>query len=147
MDKKLIVILGGVILCVGTFLPIANGAGQSVSFMMPGDGDAPVIGIILAVCGALGLVLAFLGQAKWAVIPGLIALGLVIWKYLQLKGLMDQATATIQGMEVPPEMQAQVAAATPSINYLGWGALVVGALILLVGGAMAWKSSPAAPAA
>ena len=139
MDKKLIVILGGVILCVGTFLPIASGAGASVSFMMPGDGDAPVVGILLAVCGALGLVLAFLGQAKWAVIPGLLGLALVVWKYMQLKNLMDQASAMTAGVELPPEVAAQM----PSVNYLGWGVLGLGALILLVGGAMAWKGAAA----
>lgn len=141
MDKKMIAMLGGVILAIGAFLPVANGGGQSVSFISPGD-DSPIVGIILIVCGALGFLLALMGQAKWAVIPAIAALALVIWKFLQLKSLIDQAASSVpSGTELPPELQAQLAAAMPSMNYLGWGVLVLGGLVMLVGGAMSFKSS------
>jgi hypothetical protein len=144
MDKKLIAALGGVILAIGVFLPVANGAGQSISFISPGE-DSPVIGFILLACGALGVILALMGQAKHAVWVGLAALGLLIWKFIQLKGLIDQANGMVSGTELPPEMAAQLSAAMPSMNMLGWGVLGLGALIMVVGGAMAWKST--APAA
>jgi hypothetical protein len=36
----------------------------------------------------------------------------------------------------------------PSMNLLGWAVLGIGAVVLIIGGAMAWKgSAPAAPAA
>ena len=141
MDKKLIVVLGGLILCVGTFLPLANASSTSVSFMMPGDGDAPVVGIMLAACGALGVLLALIGHARHAVWFGLVALALVVWKFLQLKNLMDQASAMTAGVELPPEVAAQM----PTMNMLGWGVLGLGALIMVIGGAMAWKGGTSAP--
>ena len=148
MDKKMIAVIGGVILVIGAFLPIVNAAGTSVSFMFPGEGMSWE-GLVLLACGLIGAILAFIGQARHSVWFGLIALGLLVWKYLQFKQLMDQASAALpSGVELPPELQAQVAAATPSMNLLGWAVLGIGAVVLIIGGAMAWKgSAPAAPAA
>jgi hypothetical protein len=144
MDKKMIAVLGGVILVIGVFLPIANGGGTSVSFMFPGDGMSWE-GLVLLACGLLGAILAFIGQAKHSVWFGIIALGLLVWKYMEFKKLMDQAGAALPpGVELPPELAAQM----PSMNLLGWAVLGIGAVVLIIGGAMAWKgSAPAAPAA
>lgn len=141
MDKKMIAVLGGVILVVGAFLPIASGGGASASFMFPGEGTSWE-GLVLVACGLLGAILAFIGQTKHSVWFGVIALGLIVWKYMEAKKLMDQATSMTSGIELPPELAAQM----PSLNLLGWCVLGVGALILTVGGALAWKGSTA-PAA
>jgi hypothetical protein len=145
MDKKLIAVIGGAILVIGTFLPIASGGGQSVSFMLPGEGVSWE-GLVLCACGLLGAILAFIGQAKHSVWFGIIALGLLVWKYMDAKKAMDAMSSQVSGVELPPEIAAQVAAATPSLNMLGWGVLGLGALVLIVGGALAWKG-PSAPAA
>lgn len=140
MDKKMIAIIGGVILIVGTFLPIGNGSGTSASFMFPGEGTSWE-GLVLIACGLLGVILAFIGQARHAVWFGIIAIGLLVWKYMEFKKLIDQANASVPaGIELPPELAAQM----PTMNYLGWGVLCLGALVLLVGGALAWKG-PSAP--
>ena len=34
-----------------------------------------------------------------------------------------------------------MAALAPSFNYLGWGVMGLGAVVMLLGGAMGWKSS------
>lgn len=140
MDKKLIAAIGGVILIIGAFLPIASGGGQNPSFMFPGEGTSWE-GLVLVACGLLGVILALIGQAKHAVWFGLIALGLLVWKFLDAKKAMDSLNSQIQGVELPPEIAAQV----PSLNMLGWGVLCLGALVLIVGGALAWKG-PAASA-
>ena len=143
MDKKLIAIIGGVILIVGAFLPIASGGGQSASFMFPGAGTSWE-GLVLVACGLLGAILAFIGQARHSVWFGIIALGLVIWKYFDAKKAFDAMGSQVSGVELPPEIAAQM----PSLNMHGWGVLALGALVLIIGGAMAWKgSAPAAPAA
>ena len=144
MDKKMIAVLGGVILVIGVFLPIANAGSTSVSFMFPGEGMSWE-GLVLLACGLLGAILAFIGQAKHLVWFGIIALGLLVWKYMEFKRLMDQASAALPpGVELPPELASQM----PAMNMLGWAVLGIGAIVLVIGGAMAWKgSAPAAPAA
>jgi hypothetical protein len=145
MDKKLIVIIGGVALIAGLFLPIASSSQVSVNYM---SGGIEWSGIVLIVCGALAVVLALINQSKHAVWLGIVALGLLVWRFLQAREMISQASAGAmpEGVEVPPDMAAQLAAAMPSINYLGWGVLGLGAVLILVGGALAWKSS-APPAA
>jgi hypothetical protein len=144
MDKKMIAVIGGVILVIGVFLPIVSGGGTSASFLLPGEGMSWE-GLVLLACGLLGAILAFIGQAKHSVWFGIVALGLLVWKYMEFKKLMDQAGAALPpGVELPPELAAQM----PALNMLGWGVLGIGAVVLIIGGAMAWKgSAPAAPAA
>jgi len=144
MDKKLIVVIGGALLIVGLFLPIASGAGQSATYL---TGGIEWSGIVLILCGAGAAALGLINQSRYAVILGIGALGLIVWRFLQTRDMVSQASTLPDGMEVPPEMAAQVAAAMPSVNYLGWGVLVLGALLILVGGALGWKSTAAAPPA
>ncbi len=144
MDKKMIVIIGGVILIIGAFLPFASCNGQSASFMFPGEGTSWE-GLVFVACGLLGAILAFMGQAKHAVWFGIIALGLLVWRFMDAKSRIDSIGSQISAAEIPPEFAAQLSAQAPSLNYLGWGVLGLGALILLVGGAMAWKGGASAP--
>ena len=101
MDKKMIAVIGGVILVIGAFLPIASGGGQSPSFIFPGSGTSWE-GLVLVACGLLGAILAFMGQAKHSVWFGIAALGLLIWKYLDAKRAMDAINSMIGGAELPP---------------------------------------------
>lgn len=142
MDKKLIVVVGGVVLVVGLFLPIVSGGGQSGGFL---TGGIEWSGIVLILCGAGAAALGFMNQSKHAVWLGLAALGILVWRFLQTRDMMSQASAMMpDAASLPPELQSQLAAAMPSMNYLGWGVLGLGAVLILVGGAMAWKSNPPA---
>jgi len=138
MDNKMIAAAGGVILAIGAFLPIASGSGQNPSFMFPGEGMSWE-GLVLLACGLLGVVLALIGQAKHTVWLGIAALGLIVWKFLDAKKAIDAMNSMIGGADLPPELASQV----PALNYLGWGVLALGALVMLIGGAMAWKRAPA----
>ncbi|HTU13546.1 MAG TPA: hypothetical protein VMG08_21835 [Allosphingosinicella sp.] len=141
MDKKLVVVIGGIVLVIGLFLPIVSSGGQSFTYLSRGGEGIEWSGIVLIACGALGAILGLLNQAKHAVWLGIVALGIVVWRFLQTKGALDDAGAAIpSGIELPPELAAQL----PAINFLGWGVLGLGAVILLVGGAMAWKGSSSA---
>ena len=138
MNAKTLTLAGAVVLIIGLFLPAVNVMGMGLSVLLPG-GQIQAPGLILLACAVLAGVLALIGQTKWAVVPGLGALGYLVWQFLEgQRALAGQS-------DIPPEAAEMVAALAPSMNYLGWGVMGLGALLILVGGAMAWKS--AAPAA
>lgn len=138
MNSKTLTLAGAVILIIGLFLPAINMAGLGLSILLPaGQLNAP--GLILVACAVLGGVLALMGQGKWAVIPGLAAVGYLVWQFLDAQSKLGGATA-----DVPPEAAEAIAQYAPTLNYLGWGVMGLGAVLILVGGAMAWKSNPPA---
>ena len=139
MNAKTLTLAGAVVLIIGLFLPAVNVMGMGLSLLMPG-GSITVSGLILLACAVLAGLLALVNQTKWAVIPGLGAVGWLVFQFLEAqKGLSG-------GGEIPPEAAEALAALAPSLNYIGWGAMGVGAVVMLLGGAMGWKSS-SAPAA
>jgi hypothetical protein len=140
MNSKIITLAGAVLLIVGLFLPVASVFGVSVNLMSPPEGGVSIDAIVLIACGVLGGLLALVNQAKWAVIPGIGALGLIAFDYFRLSNGLSGASGELSAE------QAQMVSQLASINYLGWGVMGVGALVLLVGGAMGWKKS-APPAA
>ena len=142
MDKKLIAMIGGVVLIAGLFLPIVNSGGTSASFMSTAGGGIAWESLVMIGCGALAVILALIGQAKHVVWFGIVALGMTVWKFLETKNAIDAAGAAVPaGMELPPELASQM----PTMNMLGWAVLGVGGLIMLIGGAMAWKDGASAP--
>jgi hypothetical protein len=137
MNSKTITLAGAVVLIIGLFLPALNMMGVGFSLLMPG-GQITVSGLILVACAALGGILALINQTKWAVIPGLGAVGWLVFQYLEAQKQLSG------GGDIPPEAAEMVQALAPSLNYLGWGVMGLGAVLILVGGAMGFKSSPPA---
>ena len=86
----------------------------------------------------LGGVLALINQAKWAVIPGIAAVGFLVYEYMDVTNKLGGGGATLS-----PEQQEMVSAMV-SVNYLGWGAMGLGGILMIVGGAMGWKRAPSA---
>ena len=140
MNAKTLTLAGAVVLIIGLFLPVVSIMGINANMLMPPGETVSAPGLILLACAVLGGALALVGQTKWAVVPGLGALGFLVWKYMQLQNALSGASG-----DIPPEAQEMLAALAPAPNFLGWGVMGLGALLLLVGGAMGWKSS--APAA
>jgi hypothetical protein len=138
MNNKVLTLAGAVVLIIGLFLPIASIFGISTNILMPPGESISGPGIILLACAVLGGILALINQTKFAVLPAVGALGFLVWKYMELKNGLDTATA---GAGASAEMSAAISELA-SINILGWAVMGVGALIMLVGSAMAWKSSP-----
>lgn len=139
MNAKTLTLAGAVALIIGLFLPIISVMGISANLIMPPGQGVTGSGLILAGCAVLGGILALIGQAKWAVIPGLAAVGWLVFQYLEAQKQLSG------GGDMPPEAAEMLAAMSPSMNYLGWGVMALGAVLILIGGAMGWKSS--APAA
>lgn len=140
MNSKTITLAGAVVLIIGLFLPVISVFGISMNMLMPPGQGVTVDGLILLACAVLSGILALIGQGKWAVIPGLAALGFLVYDFMKA----NSALSGNAGGDIPPEA-AQALSQMASLNYLGWGVMGLGALLLVVGGAMGFKSS--APAA
>jgi hypothetical protein len=131
MNSKTLTLAGAVVLIIGLFLPAVNMGEMGLSILMPA-GQLNPPGLILVACAVLGGVLALMGQGKWAVVPGVAAVGYLIWQYLEGQKQIGAGSEAAEALGV-------------SLNYLGWGVMGLGAVLILIGGAMGWKSS--APAA
>lgn len=138
MNSKTLTLGGAVVLVIGLFLPIVSVMGITMNLLMPPGQGVTMEGLVLLACALLGGALALLNQTKWAVIAGLAALAFLVWKFLQVQNGLSG------GGDIPPEAAEMMAALAPSVNFLGWGVMGLGALLMLVGGAMAWKSNPPA---
>jgi hypothetical protein len=131
MDKKLLPLIGAALLVVGVFLPIASlPIVGSMNLIMPGGnmGD----GIFVVVLAAIAAGLALAGKLRHVIWPGALTLVFVVWKYLQVKGALDEASATL-GDALGNSVQ---------LNYLGWGVLLLGALLLVYAGIASWRAAP-----
>ena len=140
MNSKTLTLAGAVVLIIGLFLPVVSVMGISMNLIMPAGQGLNPSGLILAGCAILAGILALINQTKWAVIPGIAAVGWLVFQFLDA-----QKQLSGQSGEIPPEAAEMLAAMAPTLNYLGWGVMGLGAVVILVGGAMGWKSS--APAA
>ncbi|HYD12441.1 MAG TPA: hypothetical protein VEC11_06310 [Allosphingosinicella sp.] len=136
MNSKMLTLGGAVILIIGLFLPVVSALGMSVNMIMPPGEGVSGAGLVVVACAVLGGALALINQTKWAVVPALAALAFLVWKYMQLQNLISSGLG-----DVPPEAAEAMANMMPSINILGWAVMGIGALVMLVGGAMAWKST------
>lgn len=138
MNSKTLTLAGAVVLIIGLFLPAVNMMGMGLSVLLPGGSLNPP-GLILVACAVLAGVLALINQTKWAIIPGIAGAGYLVWQFLEAQKSLSGAG------EMPPEAAEAMAALAPSLNYLGWSVMGLGAVLIVIGGAMGWKSS--APAA
>jgi hypothetical protein len=138
MDKKYIALFGTVIVIVGLFLPVASSTNMSSALLIQGDGVSWQ-GVVVLLLALIGGVLAFLGRTKHAVWPGFAIIGLLAWSYFEAQGRLDRMAAVVSGPDVPPDLAAMLSARMPHLNLLGWAVMGLGALILIIAGAMDWK--------
>lgn len=136
MNAKTLTLAGAVVLIIGLFLPIASASGISQNLIMPPGEGVTVSGLILAGCAVLAALLALVNQTKWAVIPGLAAVGWFVFQFLYAQKQYSG------GGDIPQEL---LDASGASLNYLGWGVMAAGCVVMLLGGIMGWmKKAPAA---
>ncbi|HYI47937.1 MAG TPA: hypothetical protein VEX35_05670 [Allosphingosinicella sp.] len=141
MDKKILALVGVVVIVIGLFLPIVSSPFGSLNMLLPGGGigDGIFILVFALVAGGLALV----GQVRHVVWPALLSLGFIAWKFFQLKGAVDTGRDRFAEQAGASEFQANYGEIM-QINYLGWAVLCIGALVLLVAGIMAWSGPKAA---
>ncbi len=112
MNAKTLTLAGAVVLIIGLFLPAINAMGMGLSLLLPaGQLNAP--GLILVACAVLGGILAVMGQTKWAVVPGLAALGYLVWQFLDSQNQLTGASG-----EIPPEAAEMMARWRPLSTIL-----------------------------
>ena len=106
MNSKSITLAGAVVLIIGLFLPAVNVMGMGMSVLLPaGQLNAP--GLILVACAVLAGILALMGQGKWAVIPGIAAVGYLVWQFLEAQKSLSGAG------DIPPEAAEAMAQLAP----------------------------------
>lgn len=134
---KVVALIGALLIGVGVFLPLVRlpllGA---IDLFEGGSSEAWILLMLAAAAG--GLALADLTRhALW---PGLAALGLIALAFIRtqtrIAELQRRAETELDGN--PLEAFAQAAVGAVQLEY-GWAVLVVGALMAVGGGAMAWR--------
>jgi disulfide bond formation protein DsbB len=138
MNNKIIVLLGCALLIVGVFLPIVDMPNPigSMNLLLPNGGIGD--GIFVLVLAAVAGILALIGKTKHALWPGLLTLAFLVWKFFQVKGSVDQARAMLFSSDTGGALLDSV-----GMNYLGWAVLLIGALVLVAGSALAFRGGPA----
>lgn len=140
MDKKILALVGVVVLIIGVFLPIVSQGGTSISLLLPGEGNGLGDGIWVVVLALVAGGLALVGQVRHVIWPALLALALIGYDFFKIKSGMDELVERAGGSEFGGGWTDGL-----QLNYLGWAVMCIGALVLLVAGIMAWTGTrPAA---
>jgi disulfide bond formation protein DsbB len=137
MDKRLLVLVGAALLVVGVFLPVANVQQDSLNLLLPRGslGD----GIFILVLAAIGAALALAGKTRHAIWPAMLSLAFLVWKYFQIKQAVDHAHAVIAEIGGGSEYATSVSDSM-QMNMIGWAVLAIGAIVMILGAAMAWNA-------
>ena len=140
MDSRILGLIGGVLIIIGIFLPLATVSvgemSQSGSFfdaIKAGSWE----GYVVLLCGIASIVLAALRKYRFLLITGIISLGVIILNFATFKSQIAKATG--QSLE-----QLESMGVTISTQWVGWLVLILGGLLLLVAGATG-RNQPAAP--
>ena len=146
MDSRIIGIIGGVLLIIGTFCPLVGvdflGQTMNVSFIGSVAGTS-WDGLLLLLFGIAGIALAVLRKYRLLLIPGILSLAIVAYNYFSFKSKMAEMLAA-RG----PEAENAV-----SMKW-GWIVLILGGLALVAAGALntnapapgsAWGATPPPP--
>ncbi len=128
MNNKILGIAGGALLIIGIFLPIVSLMGFGISYFdgIKADPAKVITGIGVLVMGIIGLVFALTGKFRLLILPGIVALGLLILDFFRLKSSFSGAGDA----DMPPELASAVS--------IGWGmyVMILGAILLIVAGVM-----------
>jgi hypothetical protein len=138
MDKKLLALVGAAVLIAGLFLPLVTTPEGSVAMLLH-DGTVGWEGLVVLALAVLAGALALMGQTRHVLWPGLAAAGFIAWQFFDFKGKLDGLrTMFEQGGVSTDTLDNHV-----KIEYLGWGVLAAGAVILIVTGILALQARPA----
>lgn len=133
MNNKILGIVGSALLIVGIFLPIVSVMGLINVSYFDAIRSSPLQGISgLGICilGIVGLLLALQNKSRMLILPGVLALGIIVLDFFRLKSAFASASAADGGGEFAEQMASAVS--------IGWGMYVmaIGAIILIIAGVM-----------
>jgi hypothetical protein len=141
MDSRILGIVGAVLVLLGIFLPLVTvsigqaGMSQSVSFFDSIKGGSWE-GWVLLLLGIASIILAVLRKYRFLILTGVLTLGIVVLNYINMRSSLAKAMGQADA-EMLKRMGVDV-----STNWLGWLALIIGALILIAAGALG-RNAPA----
>ena len=129
---KIIVIVGAVLLAIGVFLPLVRAPlVGSVNYIASGE----YRGVAMFALAVVALILALVDLTKHAVWPGIASIGVVAFSYYKVQTFVEGFEDRFGDGVV----RRFVEKATNTIQMeWGWVALVLGATLILTGGALAW---------
>lgn len=136
MDKKILVLIGAVVMIVGLFLPMIADSTRSMGMLLPPEGGVEWRGVVMLVLALAAAGLALAGQVKHALWPGVAALGFLAYLFFDVKGKLDRLQEVLS--QIGPETSFS-RDMTMHLASLGWIVLGAGAVIVIVSAAMAWK--------
>lgn len=140
MDSRILGIVGGVLLIIGTFCPLVGvellGQSMNVSFFSP---QASWEGIVMILLGIASIAFAVLRKSKLLLIPGILALAITAYDYFSFKSKFSEAMGSAS-----ESMREQMENAV-SMKW-GWIVFVLGGLALIAA-AVLGKNAPAPGAA
>jgi hypothetical protein len=129
MDSRILGIVGGVLLLIGVFCPLifVEPLSLNISYIGSGAGTSWE-GLLLILLGIAAIALAVLRKYKLLLVPGLIALAIIAYDYFSFKSKMSEMMSGAGSRSAELENAVQM--------KWGWIVLILGALVLLVAGAM-----------
>ena len=126
MSGRILGIVGGVLLVIGVFCPIAEmslqGTITSITFK-GGVGGESWQATILIVIGVAGIALAALRRTKLVLFPGILALAILAYEYFNFKTIISKMVFVSRTAD--PRLQNEF-----SMKW-GWMVLLLGSLVLL----------------
>lgn len=141
MNRKtsamVIVIVGAVLLGAGVFLPLVK-APLIGTFTLIGPGEYHRA--VMFVPGVIALVLALLGHTKHALWPGLVSLGAIGFGFYKVQESIDRFQDRIDLKFGDGALGKITGKASQLVELqIGWAVLVLGAVLIIAGGALAWR--------
>jgi hypothetical protein len=137
MDSRILGIIGGVLLVIGTFCPLVGvdflGQSMNVSYIGSVAGTSWE-GMVLILLGIAGIILAVLRKTKLLLVPGILALAILAYNYFSFKSKFSEMMS--QAGDRSTELENAV-----SMKW-GWAVLILGALAMLAAGVLG-RNAPA----
>lgn len=136
-NAKVIALVGAGLLAIGVFLPLVRVPKMgTINYVANGSGD----GIFVLVLAVAAAALALLDRTRHALWPGLASLAMIAFTFFSLQSRMAEARAQMRSSigDNPFGGIAEAASNAIQLEY-GWAVLVFGALMVIAGGALAWR--------
>ena len=132
--KKLLGIIGSVVLFIGVFMPIVSlPVVGNMNYFQNGKGD----GTIVLILAGISLVLVLAEKFKGLWFTGVGSLGIMLFTFINFQAKMSQIKADLEAELAgnPFRGLADIALQSVQLQW-GWAVLIVGAALLIASAAM-----------
>ncbi len=133
---KVIVLIGAVLLALGTFLPVLEVPKRGAINLW----DVDRAGVVVMVLAAAAAAVALLNRPRHAVWPGIGSLLVLAYAYQRVNAEIAAAELRLRDNQGEDPLGAvrDLVASSASIEY-GWAVLAFGAIMVTAAGALGWR--------